>query len=705
MNILLVEDDMDIGNGVRIALSDLGMSVIWVRRCNEALQSLQESPPDIVLLDLGLPDGDGITLLRRLRRDREPLPVLIMTARDALGDRLLGLDSGADDYLVKPFALAELVSRVRALARRSYGYRDDTLEVREIAIHVPTMRVTVRGRLVDLSPSEYQLLCALVKRADRVLTRRMLEELVLQEPGSDSNALEVHVSNLRRKIGEGFIRTVRGIGLRHRPHRAAGVRVRLRTLWRALTEPSLTRRLLLAQMGLLVALWLASIGYFVYDTAYVNDWYQPRQMRERADMILSVIDGMADRPGELRRALTQIDQFQRDENRENDDEGVRVSLNAWLGDQLLYATPGKPGVVQVSRFDELETSVQDGRRIRSFARSSVTSDARVVVILPADADPYSSRSGPAASCCCRCWSRCRCCWCRRWYRCGWRCVRFVSWPRRWPARATHDLEPLAFRARHRELRPLVRSVNDLLRRIRAGLLRERRFVADAAHELRTPIAAVGLNVEAMQERMADSRTDPAATRSLLASLASSSQRASRLVAQLLALMRSDAPRAASDPQAVQALGERAQECLAAAAPLARHTDVDLELQCAGSGPYVPGDREGLDSLLQNLIENAIKYSPPRGRVLVGIEPAAAGAVLTVSDEGPGIPAEFRERVFERFYRVPSQSHAGSGLGLAIVKSVADRLGATVSLATPPWGHGLQVRVVFPQGAAGPATRT
>jgi two-component system response regulator QseB len=212
MKILLVEDDMDIGNGVRVALSDLGMSVVWVRRCADALQSLQDSQPDIVLLDLGLPDGDGISLLRRLRRERDPLPVLIMTARDALSDRLLGLDGGADDYLVKPFALAELLSRVRALARRSYGYQGETLEVRDLLIHVPTMRVTVGRQPVELSPSEYQLLSALVKRADRVVTRRVLEEQVLQAPASDSNALEVHISNLRRKIGNGYIRTVRGVG-------------------------------------------------------------------------------------------------------------------------------------------------------------------------------------------------------------------------------------------------------------------------------------------------------------------------------------------------------------------------------------------------------------------------------------------------------------------------------------------------------------
>jgi two-component system response regulator QseB len=212
MNILLVEDDIDIGNGVRVALGDQGMSVVWVRRLTESLDALQTAAPDIVVLDLGLPDGDGITLLKRLRREKNPLPVLVVTARDALSDRLLGLDSGADDYLVKPFALSELLSRVRALARRTYGYQDETLEVRELAIHVPTMRVTVAGQPIDLSPSEYVLLSALMKRADRVLTRRVLEEQVLHEGGGDSNALEVHISNLRRKIGRDYIRTVRGVG-------------------------------------------------------------------------------------------------------------------------------------------------------------------------------------------------------------------------------------------------------------------------------------------------------------------------------------------------------------------------------------------------------------------------------------------------------------------------------------------------------------
>jgi two-component system, OmpR family, response regulator QseB len=213
MNILLVEDDIDLGSGVRIALTDQGITVTWVRRLKEALESLETAVHDIVLLDLGLPDGDGSALLAKLRRERQAVPVLILTARDALSDRLHGLDSGADDYLVKPFALAELLSRVRALARRSYGFDGETIELREISLHEPTMRVTVQGRPVDLSRSEYLLLSALIKRADRVLTRRILEEQVLPRQASgDSNTLDVHISNLRRKIGDGYIRTVRGVG-------------------------------------------------------------------------------------------------------------------------------------------------------------------------------------------------------------------------------------------------------------------------------------------------------------------------------------------------------------------------------------------------------------------------------------------------------------------------------------------------------------
>lgn len=217
MKILLIEDDLDLGNGVRIALSELGMDVVWVRTLEDANRSLSHDGCDLVLLDLGLPDGDGLQLLGRLRRSRVAgeagLPVLILSARDSVADRLSGLDGGADDYLVKPFVLAELLSRVRALARRSYGFDGETVEVRGLLLHAPTRRVSVAGRTVELTASEYALLKMLMMRTDRVLTRRVLEEQTL--PGSQTNAsnsLDVHMANLRRKIGDGYIRTVRGVG-------------------------------------------------------------------------------------------------------------------------------------------------------------------------------------------------------------------------------------------------------------------------------------------------------------------------------------------------------------------------------------------------------------------------------------------------------------------------------------------------------------
>ncbi|HFK6079481.1 TPA: response regulator [Enterobacter cloacae] len=212
MKILLIEDDLDLGNGVRIALADQGLDVIWVRRKEDALHQLAVCAPELILLDLGLPDGDGMSLMAYVRQQLKGIPVIILTARGTLQDRLSGLDAGADDYLVKPFVLAELLARVRALARRSYGYQNEAVEIRGLSLHVPTRRVAVNSRHIELTASEYALLETLMLRADRVLTRRFLEERIFGAKENMSNALDVHMGNLRRKIGDGYVRTVRGVG-------------------------------------------------------------------------------------------------------------------------------------------------------------------------------------------------------------------------------------------------------------------------------------------------------------------------------------------------------------------------------------------------------------------------------------------------------------------------------------------------------------
>jgi two-component system, OmpR family, response regulator QseB len=213
MKILLVEDDPELGNGTRIALIEQGFDVTWLKTIRDAQYALAAKLTDMVLLDLGLPDGDGLALLIEIRREFSTLPILVITARDSLQNRLAGLDNGADDYLIKPFALSELVSRIHAIARRTYGYLGDTLEVRQLKINEVKMSAALSGRELDLSKTEFAILTLLIKRADKVVTRQFLEEQALSSAlNRGSNILDVHISNLRRKIGDDYIRTVRGVG-------------------------------------------------------------------------------------------------------------------------------------------------------------------------------------------------------------------------------------------------------------------------------------------------------------------------------------------------------------------------------------------------------------------------------------------------------------------------------------------------------------
>ena len=213
MRILLVEDDPMIGEAVRKGLRAEGLALDWVRTVGDARLALVGAAYDLVLLDLGLPGGDGLQLLRAMRAQGNSGPVLIMTARDSIADRVAGLDAGADDYLVKPFALDELSARVRALARRSAGRADPVLRLGAIAVDPARHQVSVEGKAVKLSAREFSVLLALIERPDTVLSRTQLEERVYgwgEEVGS--NAIEVHVHALRRKLGADVIQTIRGVG-------------------------------------------------------------------------------------------------------------------------------------------------------------------------------------------------------------------------------------------------------------------------------------------------------------------------------------------------------------------------------------------------------------------------------------------------------------------------------------------------------------
>lgn len=213
MRLLLVEDDAMIGESVCDGLAQEGHTVDWVRDGVAAESAIAAQPYAAVLLDLGLPRRDGLDVLRRIRARRSDVPVLVVTARDAIADRVAGLDAGADDYLVKPFDLDELAARVRALSRRAGGRAQPRVERGPLALDPTTRQVTVRGRPVSLSGREYALLEALTARPGIVLSRAQLEErLYGWRDEVASNAVEVHIHNLRRKLGAEVIRSERGLG-------------------------------------------------------------------------------------------------------------------------------------------------------------------------------------------------------------------------------------------------------------------------------------------------------------------------------------------------------------------------------------------------------------------------------------------------------------------------------------------------------------
>lgn len=213
MRLLLVEDDILLGRGLVSGLSQGGFATDWVQDGEDAEAALETTKYDAVVLDLGLPRLDGLSLLRRRRAERDRTPVLVLTARDTIADRISGLDAGGDDYLIKPFDLAELQARLRALIRRSKGEAAPVLANGRVNLDPAAHSVNLDGLPVSLSNREFSILHDLMQSSGRVLTRQQLEERVYGwSEEIESNAIEVHIHNLRRKLFPDVIRTVRGVG-------------------------------------------------------------------------------------------------------------------------------------------------------------------------------------------------------------------------------------------------------------------------------------------------------------------------------------------------------------------------------------------------------------------------------------------------------------------------------------------------------------
>lgn len=213
MRILLIEDDSLIGEGLKIGLTKSGFTVDWFSDGKTGLQALDIAPYDAVVLDLTLPKMDGLDVLSAWRQANQDVPVLILTARDTLDERISGLQRGADDYLGKPFALAEVVARLQALIRRRHGQLKPIIEHSLVKFDPLQRQVWLRDQEIALTTREYKLLELFMLNKERVLPRTTIEEkLYTWDDEVSSNALEVHIYNLRQKLGKQFIRTVHGVG-------------------------------------------------------------------------------------------------------------------------------------------------------------------------------------------------------------------------------------------------------------------------------------------------------------------------------------------------------------------------------------------------------------------------------------------------------------------------------------------------------------
>lgn len=215
MRLLLIEDDPMIGKSIREGLKRDGYSVDWVRDGWAGEQSAKSESYEMIILDIGLPRMDGLSLLSSIRATGQTMPVLIITARSEIEDRVMGLDAGADDYLVKPFSMSELSARVRALLRRSFGRADTNVAAGGLEVNPQTREVFVNGKSITLSHRELALIEHLMRRPGAIISKSKLEQSIYGWGEEvESNTVEVHISNLRKKLGAEKIATVRGVGYR-----------------------------------------------------------------------------------------------------------------------------------------------------------------------------------------------------------------------------------------------------------------------------------------------------------------------------------------------------------------------------------------------------------------------------------------------------------------------------------------------------------
>ncbi len=610
MKVLIVEDDRRLGEFLKQGFGECRYTATWVRTCKEASEALSETPFDAVVLDLSLPDGDGLEMLHQWRKSGFNEPVLILSARVSMEDRVKGLDLGADDYLPKPFGLEELLARVRSLVRRQSTVKHTVLEHAGIQLDLLGHTVQVNGQTVELTSREYALLEVFMQNHGRILARTAtvtLASLFLAGYVLLENQL-VHGLDLLNETG--FKQIEAHLGPDYATLNPSSIEQRIREV----TDSAST------------------LFYIDVHVPSIGDIFRSTNLGGRnipdlpGEQLFTVqVDGI----GELRVAEFHKDPF-----------------------EVTIATPLRPVRDVMASYVRVCLSLL---AVMLIASALIGLGLTRLVLLPVRLMRDTANR-----------------------------IRSDNLSERIPVPEVRD-----------EVSDLARLLNQMFDRLEASFVQIRRFTADASHELKIPLSLIRLHSEKM---LGDGTLAPAHREAVQVQLEEIA-RLNRIIEELLLLSRADAHALKLDlkPENPAALLQAfAQD----ASVLAEHHGRRFACEHRGEGS-VALDPKWMRQVLLNLLTNAIHVSPSGGLISLQSGLSSDGWRVSVEDEGPGLTADQRERMFERFVRLVTvdTEYPGSGLGLAICRSIVDLHGGRISASPTARERGLRVLIEIPTATA------